>query len=150
MSIEIDFDALFVLVDEINAARLGGAVHAAEPTLDRLFGGDRRLASLSAGGAGGPARMSLAAVPGDWTTGTVRGRLEKRGWGAVMGAPGLILDSAGEEAAVDLFESESLPSSWRAFDAFEGGDYRRLMTIVERTDDVAVLANIYALRPSET
>ena len=47
------------------------------------------------------------------------------GWGAAMGYPGLILDDATDEIAVQILTSHDLPDHWARLDAFEGPGYRR-------------------------
>jgi len=65
-------------------------------------------------------------MAGEWTTGTVYGRLVDRGWGAALGYPALIPDADGEAITVHLFESGELPDHWSRLDAFEGDAYRRM------------------------
>lgn len=77
-------------------------------------------------------------------TGLVYGRLVARGWGAAQGFDGLVLDPAGEAVAVDLLEAEALSAHWDRLDAFEGADYRRVVTQVQAPDGL-VVAFIYVL-----
>jgi hypothetical protein len=77
-------------------------------------------------------------------TGIVYGRLMARGWGAVQGFDGLVLDPAGEAVAVDLLEAEALAAHWDRPGVFEGADYRRAVTKVI-TPDGPVAAFIYVL-----
>jgi gamma-glutamylcyclotransferase (GGCT)/AIG2-like uncharacterized protein YtfP len=81
---------------------------------------------------------------GAWTTGEVRGRLVEHGWGAALGYPGLVLAPEGEVVTVELLSSEDLPNHWARLDAFEGAEYRRVVTtIVTAAGDVE--AYIYVL-----
>ncbi len=103
---------------------------------------DFRLATY---GTLAPGRMNhhqLVELEGQWTTGTIRGRLIETGWGAALGYPALVLDPAGEAIAVHLFTSADLPAHWARLDAFEGAEYRRGEVIVE-TDAGRVPAWIY-------
>ena len=102
---------------------------------------------LATYGTLGPGRLNhhqLAPLGGRWTTGIVHGRLVARGWGAAQGFPGLLLDPAGAAVAVDLLEAEALAAHWDRLDAFEGPEYRRVVTEVV-TQDGAITACIYVL-----
>ena len=81
---------------------------------------------------------------GRWLTGHVDGILVDAGWGASLGYPALVLDSAGSAIAVDVFESIDLPAHWARLDAFEGPGYQRVVTTV-RTSTGDVDASIYVL-----
>ncbi len=85
----------------------------------------------------------LAALDGTWSTGTVRGRLLKEGWGAAHDCPGIVLGD-GEDIEVSIFESEDLPAHWPRLDAFEGDEYRRVRVQVT-TGQGDVEGYIYAL-----
>jgi gamma-glutamylcyclotransferase (GGCT)/AIG2-like uncharacterized protein YtfP len=87
----------------------------------------------------------LASLSGSWSAGTVRGRRVDGGWGSAYGYPGLLLDPAGDEIPVQVFESASLAAHWSALDAFEGAEYERVLAEV-RTHDRRVLAHVYVLR----
>jgi len=72
----------------------------------------------------------LAGLRGMWQQGTVRGWLNPAGWAAEVGYPGLILDAAAPLVEVHVFESPDLPHHWSRLDAFEGGNYQRVITRV--------------------
>jgi gamma-glutamylcyclotransferase (GGCT)/AIG2-like uncharacterized protein YtfP len=105
---------------------------------------DTRLAVYGSLAPGRANHHHLAGLKGQWRRGTVRGRLIDEGWGAALGYPGLILDSAGPVVEVHLFESADLPDHWPRLDAFEGTGYRRVVTQV-RTADGDLAACIYVI-----
>jgi len=105
---------------------------------------EKRLATYGTLAPGRPNHHQLAALAGDWSQGTVRGRLLQQGWGAAQGYPGLILDPDGAEVAVQLFRSPDLPAHWPRLDAFEGDGYRRVSTPVSTPAGV-VEACVYVL-----
>lgn len=104
---------------------------------------EHRLATYGTLAPGRPNHHQLSALDGRWLRGRVRGTLVAMGWGAHLGFPALILDSAGDDVMVDLFESVDLPAHWSRLDAFEGSSYRRVVTTVS-TPDGALDAFIYA------
>ena len=93
-----------------------------------------RLATYGTLSPGGPNHHKLAALGGEWRTGTVRGRLVEKGWGAGLGYPALVLDDSGPLIEVSVFESKDLPEHWSRLDAFEGRGYKRMTVSVETTD----------------
>ena len=78
--------------------------------------------------------------------GPVRGRLLAIGWGAAQGFPGIVLDPAADEVAVQVLESHDLAERWARLDAFEGPSYERSLTTVETASE-PLPAYIYALAP---
>jgi gamma-glutamylcyclotransferase (GGCT)/AIG2-like uncharacterized protein YtfP len=114
-------------------------------TNERSDGADERLASYGTLAPGRSNHHQLAGLRGSWRRGTVRGWLNPAGWAARVGYPGLVLDPAGPIVEVFLFESADLRAHWERLDAFEGSDYRRVVTRVF-TDEGVVEANIYAVR----
>lgn len=86
---------------------------------------DHCLATYGSLAPGRPNHHRLAGLSGEWTVGTVRGKLVRRGWGAALGYPALIPAEDGGDVEVHLFVSPELPDHWPALDAFEGVDYRR-------------------------
>ena len=95
---------------------------------------DKRLATYGTLAPGRVNHHQLADLKGTWRPGTVRGRLVEIGWGAELGYPGLILDPAGPEVEVHVFESPDLPEHWPRLDAFEGDGYRRVAVRVNGED----------------
>lgn len=103
-----------------------------------------RLATYGTLAPGGPNNNRLAALKGFWRQGTIRGRLSEAGWGATLGYPGLILDPSAQTIEVSIFESPDLPDYWQQLDAFEGAEYRRVVTQIN-TDDGDLDAYIYII-----
>jgi gamma-glutamylcyclotransferase (GGCT)/AIG2-like uncharacterized protein YtfP len=97
---------------------------------------DHRLATYGTLAPGRVNHHQLAGLSGEWTTGTIRGRLVETGWGAALGYPALVLDAEGEAIAVHLFTSADLPAHWARLDAFEGAEYRRGEVAVETAQGV--------------
>jgi len=139
----------------VNGAGLNGATGATPlaKTLSDVsappssFSAANRLATY---GTLAPGRVNygqLQDLNGRWLQGTVTGRLVQAGWGATLGFPGLILDPAGEEVAVHLFESADLPDHWDRLDAFEGDAYRRILVPV-RTRDGILDSFLYEIVPA--
>ena len=111
---------------------------------------DTRLAVYGTLAPGRANHGQLAALRGRWYRGTVRGRLDSEGWAASMGYPGLVLDAAGPNVEVQVFESAELPGHWARLDEFEGRDYRRVPVRVRTAGGTEVDAWIYVLaRDSE-
>lgn len=99
--------------------------------------------SLQPGGAN---EHVLAAVPGAWARGTVRGRLEHVGWGSDLGYPAIVLDDGADPVPGWVLTSEELGARWAELDDFEGDEYRRVEALVRGEDGAAVRAWIYVLR----
>ncbi|MET3415147.1 gamma-glutamylcyclotransferase [Methylobacterium sp. 1030] len=106
-----------------------------------------RLATYGTLAPGRANHHQLAGLNGRWFKGIVRGDLVQAGWGASLGFPGLVLNPAGAEVEVDVFESRDLPEHWARLDAFEGEGYYRSLAQVELAD-VTVDAWIYVLATS--
>lgn len=106
-----------------------------------------RLAIYGSLGRGGSNHHEVADLRGRWITGTVRGRLLASGWGAAEGYPGLILDPGGDLVPVELLISADLPAHWSRLDAFEGEEYRRVVTGVD-TPEGPLDACLYELAPA--
>ncbi|PWO00364.1 hypothetical protein FA09DRAFT_358451 [Tilletiopsis washingtonensis] len=88
---------------------------------------DCRLATYGTLAPGRPNAHQLEGLHGTWSSGTVRGHLVERGWGAPLGYPAMIPDAEkGAQIAVSLFESHELPAHWARLDAFEGSGYARV------------------------
>ena len=103
---------------------------------------DHRLATYGTLAPGRPNHHHLSGLRGRWRSGTVKGSLVARGWGAKLGFPALILADDGNQVEVQLFESSDLPNHWQRLDSFEGREYRRVVARVE-TSEGAVDAWIY-------
>lgn len=108
------------------------------------MGPEHRLAVYGTLAPGRSNHGQLAGLVGAWSAGVVRGKLFQAGWGAVEGYPGLQLDDQGPEVAVQVFASQDLPAHWDRLDAFEGSEYRRVVTTVAG-EGGAVRAHIYVI-----
>jgi gamma-glutamylcyclotransferase (GGCT)/AIG2-like uncharacterized protein YtfP len=93
-----------------------------------------RLATYGSLAPGKSNHHQLAALRGHWISGVVRGDLYQDGWGTLQGYPGLVLNPEGAPVTVAMFCSEDLPRHWARLDAFEGRDYRRVVTQVATAD----------------
>lgn len=107
-------------------------------------GPQERLATYGTLAPGKVNHHVVGDMAGEWSEGTVHGRLVQEGWGAAHGSPGIMLDPAGDPVPVHLFTSADLPAHWARLDAFEGPGYRRTPVTVQ-TADGPVIASIYAL-----
>ena len=105
---------------------------------------ETRLATYGTLAPGRVNEHQLAALQGSWQQATVTGRLVEEGWGAKLGYPGLILDPAGKDVEVHVFESPDLPDHWPRLDDFEGDGYRRVITQA-RTEDGEFDVSIYVI-----
>ena len=105
---------------------------------------ETRLASYGSLRPGEMNHEQLAGLKGRWYRGTVRGNRFDSGWGSTLGYPGLVLDEAGPEVEVQVFESADLPDHWKRLDEFEGPEYRRVIARI-RTDGGYVSAYIYVV-----
>ena len=105
---------------------------------------EHRLATYGTLAPGRPNHHQLSALAGRWIRGSVRGTLVDAGWGVDYGFPALVLDAAGEDVMVDVFESADLPAHWSRLDEFEGSAYLRAATTVS-TADGAMETSVYVL-----
>ena len=87
----------------------------------------------------------LESIGGSWMKAAVKGYLKNQGWGAKLGYPALVLDSRGEEIHGLVFQSDNLPEHWDRLDAFEGNDYKRLLSQVKLEDGSTMEAYLYVL-----
>lgn len=89
----------------------------------------------------------LDGLEGQWSKGTIQGKLEHAGWGAAHGYPGLRPEPKEDVIEVFIFESADLPDHWARLDAFEGDGYQR-GTIIAMTDRGPLDVSIYFLAAS--
>ena len=88
-------------------------------------------------------------IGGTWKQASLKGNLLQKGWGAVMGFPGLILNEKGKEIHGYVFSSENLKEYWAELDAFEGAEYVRVLANVKLGNSSQLQAHVYVLRSSE-
>lgn len=100
------------------------------------MGIDNFLATYGTLAPGQPNHHQLASLSGVWMTGSVKGRLVNKGWGAALGYPALVPDDAGYRVDVHMFVSSDLPSVWARLDAFEGNEYQRVAIQVDTADGI--------------
>lgn len=108
---------------------------------------NNRLATY---GTLGPDRINnhqLDGLDGQWSKGTIQGKLEQAGWGAEHGYPGLHAEPKVDVVEVFIFESADLPEHWERLDKFEGEGYQR-GTIIAMTDRGPLDVSIYFLSQS--
>ena len=108
------------------------------------FAADERLAVYGSLRPGAENAHVLAPLAGEWTSGSVRGRLVEAGWAAARGYRAITLCDTDEPVSVFLFCSHDLPAFWPSLDAFEGAEYRRTLVQVDTADET-VEAFIYAV-----
>ncbi len=97
-------------------------------------------------GPGRPNEHILSDIGGTWETGSVKGFLKDKGWGAEMGFPGITLDESGKEVEGFVFASNNLAEHWARLDEFEGEAYLRVVAKVKLIDGRTTDANVYTLR----
>lgn len=97
-------------------------------------------------GPGRPNEHIMQRIGGTWKAGSIKGRIIKKGWGAEMGFPGLVVDEAGEDIKGHVFVSANLPQHWQFLDDFKGVEYQRTLTTVKLTEGGTTEAFVYALR----
>ncbi|MEO0542475.1 MAG: gamma-glutamylcyclotransferase family protein [Pseudomonadota bacterium] len=112
------------------------------------FGAEHRLATYGTLAPGKGNYHHVSDLSGDWFTGTVRGILFEEGWGSDQGCPGMVPSDEGEAIGVHILQSPDLPAHWDRLDAFEGGEYRRMVIPVHLSDGKVIDCSIYALRRS--
>ena len=95
---------------------------------------------------GGPNEHVLAAIGGEWEPAVIKGDLVERGWGAIMGFPGLVVDESGNDVHGHVFSSSNLNANWDYLDEFEGEEYERIVTSVTLRSGERVQAHVYVLR----
>ena len=95
---------------------------------------DTHLAVYGTLRPGEPNHHQLSGLEGRWRNGSVTGRFVAEGWAAEHGYLALVLDPLASPIEVSLFESADLPLHWARLDAFEGGEYRRVVTRVATSD----------------
>ncbi len=118
--------------------------------LEALFVASRTLAVYGTLAPGRPNHHVVAPLGGAWTSGFIVGDLSDDGWGKTPGYPAFRPRAGGPLIAAHVLVSDALPRAWSELDAFEGPEYRRILTPVfavggadERT--LTTVANVYAV-----
>lgn len=81
---------------------------------------------------GFPNEHILTAIGGEFEAGYLHGHLIDEGWGAAQGCPGLKLAADGQRIDGQVFTSPSLDKHWQYLDDFEGEEYVRTETEIDR------------------
>jgi gamma-glutamylcyclotransferase (GGCT)/AIG2-like uncharacterized protein YtfP len=119
---------------------------AEEPLDQRLGYPSIRFAVYGSLAPGEQNHWVLSELTGAWSPGSVRGLLHAEGWGASEGFPGMEWIPTADRIRVLVFTSDDLPRHWARIDAFEGGDYRRILVPVDLDTGEVVVANIYEVK----
>ena len=64
----------------------------------------------------------------------------------VLCYPGIVLDETAGEVNGYLFASDNFDAHWDRLDAFEGDEYKRVLTTVKLKDGTTMKAYIYTLK----
>lgn len=94
---------------------------------------------------GHPNAHLLAPLKGTWKRGSVKGFLHEKSVQDGYQYYGVELDRHGDNVQGQLFSSPGLEAFWSELDAFEGADFRRVVTEVTLSNGRAVDAFIYEL-----
>lgn len=95
---------------------------------------------------GHPNGHLLAPLRGTWKRGTVKGFLHEKSVSEGYQYWGVELDRRGDTIRGQLFSSPGLEKFWDTLDAFEGEDFRRVVTVVDLPNGKQVKAFIYELK----
>ena len=120
----------------------------AEARLEAHFRVSHNFATYGTLAPGRPNHHVVAGIVGEWTDGIVEGALSPVGWGATLGYPAFRPQVGASVVPVHVLTSTQLPAAWPRLDAFEGGEYRRILVPVfaagveERR--LLTVANLYA------
>ena len=94
-----------------------------------------------------PNHKVIEHIKGNWQHGSIRGRLEKEGWGAELGYYGFKHASheEQEEIKVLVLLSDELVAYWQLLDDFEGNGYSRILAEYELENGETGVGYIYAI-----
>lgn len=152
----VDTAAIIQLIDAANDGRRRTpptdedlAAADAESRLEEAYRHSERLAVYGSLAPGRSNHHVLKPFGGTWTRGRVRGDLLELGWGAAAGYPALRLRDDGPWVPVHVLASARLPGAWSGVDAFEGSEYRRVLTPVYAdagdSERIITVANLYEI-----
>lgn len=93
-----------------------------------------------------PNHSVIEHVKGTWQKAIIRGKLEKKGWGADLGYYAFRHCAHGEQEIIDAFVlfSDELVANWPHLDDFEGDGYRRILAKYELDTGEVGVGYIYA------
>lgn len=115
------------------------------------FSPEKSLIIYGSLASGAPNYSVVEHIKGNWQKGTVRGSLEKKGWGADLGYFGFrqTTREIQQEIKVFVLFSGELNANWQMLDDFEGHGYRRILTEFELENGRAGVGYIYAVNEEE-
>ena len=93
-----------------------------------------------------PHEQILENIYGKFIRASVKGFLKDQGWSASMGYPGITIDSKGDTIHGYIFYSNNLINHWEKLDEFEGKEFKRINTTIQRYDDIEEKSYIYVLK----
>lgn len=96
---------------------------------------------------GKPNHSVVESIKGTWQQGTVRGKLENKGWGAELGYFGFKLTDGAEQIEIPAYIlfSNGLAQYFPLLDEFEGSGYQRILAPFVLDNGTIGVGNIYAL-----
>lgn len=95
---------------------------------------------------GKPNHHIIEHIKGKWERATIKGRLQKAGWGVDYGYLAFKHVPANEEEIINaiILFSDELPANWQMLDEFEGEEYRRIISKYELENGETGAGYIYA------
>ena len=94
-----------------------------------------------------PNHYKIEHIQGKWREGTIKGKLENKGWGAELGYYGFKHCTEDEQQNIKVYVlfSEHLKDNWTRLDEFEGTGYLRILCKFELENGEIGVGNIYAI-----
>ncbi|MEY2916758.1 MAG: hypothetical protein RIS73_472 [Bacteroidota bacterium] len=98
-----------------------------------------------------PNHAVIEHIKGKWQKAIVRGKLEKKGWGAELGYYGFKHSGIKEQDKIEahVLFSDELIANWQYLDDFEGDGYRRILAKYELDNGTTGVGYIYAINQEE-
>ena len=93
-----------------------------------------------------PHERVLQKIYGNFIKASIKGFLKDEGWSASMGYHGIKIDPKGDTIHGYIFYSTNLINHWKRLDEFEGKEFKRVTTIVERYDEIEEESYVYVLK----
>ncbi len=99
-----------------------------------------------------PNHSVIEHINGKYQKVKIKGKLEKKGWGAELGFLGFRHASSEEQIEIEgiVLFSEELVENWQLLDDFEGEEYRRILAKYESDTGEIGVGNIYAINEAIT
>jgi gamma-glutamylcyclotransferase (GGCT)/AIG2-like uncharacterized protein YtfP len=92
----------------------------------------------------------LQGLRGTWQPAYIHAEFIESAWGDAAGFPGIHLDANAPRVGGQIFTSQDLAEHWSALDAFEGAEYRRVLTEAITDQGEQISAYVYELLPAPT